>query len=192
MTYTAHDVAGDGNCFFRALYRCMVKDDLLALQYDLGCSEDAGVARLRGVLAECIRNNPQVQAWYRDLVQLLDACPELVPDFPFFSTTLDAAADAIEENGTWASEFEFRVAEAVLRAAGVRLLVVQSPSMANLTEEMDVEESLYRKLQLEELKRCICLVHLANHHFLYFSFDSRRIMDVKDFERYLKFYLEED
>jgi hypothetical protein len=161
---------------------------------DLECTEEEGVAKLRLMIAETAKREPSVRYWLCELRMISKVCPDLVQEFPFLQDdgTVEEDVDRIKINGTWASEFEFRIAKLILGRAGIKLLVVKSPSMDDLTTECTVEEGMFEMLREESFEYCICLVHLANNHYMYMTHNGRRVIDVPSFRSYLKFFLDEE
>ncbi len=193
MTHNVHDVPGDGSCFYRALYRCMKHSSTLESAYGLLCSEDEGVSKVRRLIADTAREDPLVQGWLRDLRAIVKECPEAISDFPFLEDQSDEdLTHNIEKDGVWASEFEFRVAQLILERAGVKLLVVKSPDMDDLTTECNVEDEVYKLLQQETAESCICLVQICNNNYMNTTHDGRRLINVESFRNYLRYFLEDD
>lgn len=199
-----HDVRGDGNCFFRAILRCLVQDpDILWL---LGVSEHtmkAGITGLRQAIAGEIKNGSSVQAWVKDLVVLSKDCPESLEDFPALQEALEdtqepdditaSLANVIATNGTWVSEIEVSIMQNLFSKIDITLFVISVPSRHSIKHDYHMEERLLSALQQDiNSSRCLVLIHVNNDHYMFMSLDKCYLPDPKILKEYLVGFLESE
>lgn len=199
-----HDVRGDGNCFFRAILKCLIRDpDIL---WALGVSEHtmkAGITGLRQAVADEINNGSSVQEWVKDLMLLSKDCPESLEDFPALQEALEDAQDnaditaslanAIATNGTWVSEIEVKVMQDLFLKIDITLFVISVPSRHSIKHDYHMEERLLSALQQDiSSSRCMVLIHVNNDHYMYMSLDKSYLPDPKTLREYLVGFLESE
>lgn len=208
MDHAVHDVRGDGNCFFRAILKCLIRDpDIL---WALGISEHtmkAGISGLRQAIADEINNGSSVQEWVKDLMLLSKDCPDSLEDFPALQEALQEAledtqgnsdiaaslANAIATNGTWVSEIEVKVMQDLFAKIDITLFVISVPSRHIIKHDYHMEERLLSALQQDiSSSRCMVLIHVNNDHYMYMSMDKCYLPDPTKLKCYLIGFLESE
>ena len=206
MDHALHDVRGDGNCFFRAILKCLIRDpDIL---WALGVSEHtmkAGITGLRQAVADEIKNGSSVQEWVKDLMLLSKDCPESLEDFPALQEALEESApeepdditaslaNVIATNGTWVSQTEVTIMQNLFSKIDITLFVISVPSRHSIKHEYHMEERLLSALQQDiNSSRCMVLIHVNNDHYMYMSLDKCYLPDPKTLREYLVGFLESE
>ena len=201
-----HDVRGDGNCFFRAVLKCLTQDpDIL---WAFGISEHtmkAGISGLRQAIADEVTNASFVQEWVKDLMHLSKDFPDSLEDFPALQDALQESANqelsdvttclatAITTNGTWVSEIEVKVMQKLFSKVDITLFVISVPSRHCIKYEFHMEEGLLSALQQNiRTSRCMVLIHVHNDHYMYLSLDHCYLPDPTKLKEYLTDYLESE
>lgn len=195
MQHAAHDVANDGDCFYRSIHLCVKQDpDVFATLFDSKSIAVQAVRRLRQFIAENLRNNDKLQDWLVHLSEILLTCPKLSFDYPFIrkaggvnhlrscpdkDTLIETCAAAIEIPQVWASEFEQKVVEEQLNKFGICMITLEAVSKESLMESNDIEEQLMTALAAQDLPRCIVLIHVSNNHYMYISLKQKGLIAAK-------------
>lgn len=192
----AHDVKADGNCFYRALARCLADDPVIvaALRLQPGMR---GVQRLRRTVAELMQHDPAVRGWLQQLFELVALCPKLEEDFHLLERNgqgeLDvmACCDAVREAGTWASEVEVRILQRLLDPFGVAVLTVDAPDVGSMQASCDLEAQILAQTGATPHPRCLVLIHVADSHYMYLSLNGQRVVATRALHDYVETFLEE-
>jgi hypothetical protein len=215
LTHRIHDVKGDGNCFFRALWICISgDDDLISRFWASGLAQDNAIIRMRHACASALMADVGARQRLRSLWTLIQGCPSLLSDFPVLeklSPSLDfefahfRCAQEMCTAGVWVSEIEVRLAASILggeaktsfavhqnHLVSVALLILDAPSLRNAREEIDIELQLAAQLRDVTEARCVVLCRVGDNHYWFMSLSGDTIIDTAMFKEHIDQFLESD
>jgi len=196
IEYELRDVRGDGNCFYRAVYRIMqdadgdVKERLALADVH---SEDAGVGTLRAFIASAVdghRANPDSHQQIDNLCDLVQAAKpkdrkELIDNlhdnYPFVTAATckkqgdaryKAVADMIRstKKRMYASGLENEVVRKALMDANVALLTISSNGSIRSSTEKKWQADLNKLLERTTASQIAVILNRNNEHYQYLRF----------------------
>jgi len=150
LKYKVHDVEGDGNCFYRAVYHVLKESRAAQVQlgiegtYGTNNSEELEAVKLiRQRVAQSIKGKvfPEITSTIKTLCKLADV-PDMVDMYPFVTKEVCAAKGAaryakiaalVEEAGDttldeamYASSLEMDVIQNIIKVRGLTILAVSA------------------------------------------------------------------
>ena len=146
MTWKAHNVPGDGNCFYTCVAAAVQSDKGLSANFQVaGLSRARAARRFRWGVARAIQKSVKVQLWLSELVLLALEVPEVVDEHPFLKDLGDgeSMSGRIARSNVWASNLEINVVREILESrGGVALFIVQDTDMQSALASTKIEEEL--------------------------------------------------
>lgn len=190
VDYVLRDVAGDGHCYYRAVYRLIGAQPTAraALGIAEDATEDDAVVDLRKTVARVLLAGdvvPEANAAIDTLCELAavsdEIAEELVEMYPFLTEDVRTAsrsskryrlvANKIAKTPLYASALEHHVFQTLLGPANVSLLVLSAPTLGVSGKRRDIwKKDLRTLLRNTTTRRVAVLLNVANVHYQYFSF----------------------
>lgn len=186
VDYAVHDVAGDGNCYYRAVYQLIydVPAARIALGIRAGGDEDRAVRDLRATIARYVKQLPEANAAIDNLCELAaaseDIADELAEMYPFLADDVCAArgrkryrlvADKIIASPPlFASALEHHVVQCLLAAsANLSLIVLSVPAVAKISPRRREiwKNDLRNSLRNATTRKVAVLLNVDNIHYQY-------------------------
>jgi hypothetical protein len=146
LKYKVHNVEGDGNCFYRAVYHVLKENRAAQVQLGiegtygtLGDSEELDAVKLiRQRVAQSIKGKvfPEITSTIKTLCKLVDV-PDMVDMYPFVTKEVCAAKGAaryakiaalVEDTSEamYASSLEMDVIQNIIKVRGLTILAVSA------------------------------------------------------------------
>jgi hypothetical protein len=191
LHYDIHDVRGDGNCFYRAIYNILQESEKGKKEFDLdGVDEDEGVENIRAYIATVLRSGWEKEA-IDSIHMICDILGEGDPDlyqqleeiYPFVNDKLctkkgvkriEYVADLIEDTSKepmYASEIEKDIVKRALEAvADMSIIVISKNNEDHTTLMRKWKRDLLGLLQNSTKKNVAVLLNKNNVHYQYLSF----------------------
>jgi hypothetical protein len=199
LHYDIHDVRGDGNCFYRAIYNILQESKKGKEEFviDGVVDEDEGVENIREYIAKVLRNGWETEAidsihMICDILGEGDPDPDLYQQleeiYPFVNDKLctkkgvkriEYVADLIESTPMYASEIEKDIVKRALEAvADMSIIVISKNNEDHTTLMRKWKRDLLGLLKNSTKKNVAVLLNKSNLHYQYLTF-KRHSNEIK-------------
>lgn len=206
MTLKICNVRGDGNCYYRCLWKVM-RDEPRCVRAVVGIkdntvTEDQAVTNIRQFVADVLETDANAQTTLRNMWELSGVI-DLSEEFPLaarmkrykqWDTVLKNSCNLIRTTNIMASQLEHSIIKTALDAADIGIIVLsrteEDGTLADLAEKWIYQLDVI--LPKIEASRVTILVNEDNIHYKYLKFNGHTITTRAALQSYIAECMESD